>query len=210
MVVVSHDRYFLDKVVTRIWELHDGKIEVYPGNYSHYWRLRTEKAKVLDRQADRQADKIADLEAYIRKYGAGQRAKQAKDREKKLERIERVETMREIVGPVMGFGEVERAGAVGPTLSLPSPSGPSGGCAPHRCEPPRPRAWRTEVFGCFDRARAPPRTTLRAALAVWAGSRANAEAALRAAGVDPKTRGEQLDVDAFAAIAANRSALVHQ
>ncbi len=112
MVVVSHDRYFLDKVVTRIWELHDGKIEAYPGNYSQYWRLRTEKAKVLDRQADRQADKIADLEAYVRKYGAGQRAKQAKDREKKLERIERVETMREIVGPVMGFGEVERAGDI--------------------------------------------------------------------------------------------------
>ena len=112
MVVVSHDRYFLDKVVTRIWELHEGKIEVYPGNYSQYWRLRTEKAKVLDRQAERQAGKVADLEAYIRKYGAGQRSKQAKDREKKLERIERVETMREIVGPVMGFGAIERAGDI--------------------------------------------------------------------------------------------------
>jgi ATP-binding cassette subfamily F protein 3 len=112
MVVVSHDRYFLDKVVTRVWELNEGKIETYPANYSQYWRLRTEKAKVLDRQAERQAEKVADLEAYIRKYGAGQRAKQAKDREKKLERIERVETMRDIVGPVMGFGEVERAGDV--------------------------------------------------------------------------------------------------
>ena len=112
MVVVSHDRYFLDKVVTKIWELHEGKIEAYPGNYTQYWRLRTEKAKVLERQAERQQEKIADLEAYIRKYGAGQRAKQAKDREKKLARIERVETMREIVGPVMGFGEVERSGDI--------------------------------------------------------------------------------------------------
>jgi ATP-binding cassette, subfamily F, member 3 len=112
MVIVSHDRYFLDKVVTKVWELHEGKIEAYPGNYSQYWRLRTEKAKVLDRQAERQAEKIADLEAYIRKYGAGQRAKQAHDREKKLARIERVETMREIVGPVMGFGEVERSGDI--------------------------------------------------------------------------------------------------
>jgi ATP-binding cassette subfamily F protein 3 len=112
MVIVSHDRYFLDKVVTRIWELNEGKVESYPGNYTQYWRLRTEKAKVLDRQADRQAEKIADLEAYIRKYGAGQRAKQAKDREKKLARVERVETIREIVGPRMGFGEVERAGDV--------------------------------------------------------------------------------------------------
>lgn len=112
MVVVSHDRYFLDKVVTKVWELHEGKVEAYPGNYSQYWKLRTEKAKVLERQAERQQEKIADLEAYIRKYGAGQRAKQAHDREKKLARIERVETIREIVGPVMGFGEVDRSGDI--------------------------------------------------------------------------------------------------
>ena len=112
MVVVSHDRYFLDKVVTRIWELHDGKIEAYPGNYSQYWALRSEKAKVLQRQFEKQQDYISDQEAYIRKYGAGQRAKQAHDREKKLARVERVETMREIVGPVMGFGEVDRSGDI--------------------------------------------------------------------------------------------------
>jgi ATP-binding cassette, subfamily F, member 3 len=112
MVIVSHDRYFLDKVVTKIWELHEGGIEAYPGNYTQYWKLRTERAKVLERQADKQADQVADLEDYIRKYGAGQRAKQAKDREKKLARIERVETMREIVGPVMGFGEVDRSGDI--------------------------------------------------------------------------------------------------
>ncbi len=112
MVIVSHDRYFLDKVVTKIWELHEGRVEAYPGNYSQYWRLRTEKAKNLDKQAERQQEKIADLEAYIRKYGAGQRAKQAHDREKKLARIERVETIRDIVGPIMGFGEVDRSGDI--------------------------------------------------------------------------------------------------
>jgi ATP-binding cassette subfamily F protein 3 len=114
MIVVSHDRYFLDKVITKTWELNEGNLEVYPGNYSQYWRLRTEKAKVLERQAERQEEKAAQLEAYIRKYGAGQRAKQAKDRERKLERLEgeRVETMREIVGPIMGFEEVERSGDI--------------------------------------------------------------------------------------------------
>ncbi len=112
MLIVSHDRYFLDKVVTKIWELFDGKIDSYPGNYTQYWKLRSEKAKVLERQAEKQAEAIADLEAYIRKYGAGQRAKQAHDREKKLARIERVETMRDIVGPRMGFGEVDRAGDI--------------------------------------------------------------------------------------------------
>jgi ATP-binding cassette subfamily F protein 3 len=112
MVIVSHDRYFLDKVVTKVWELHDGQVEVYPGNYSQYWKLRQQRAKVLERQAERQAEQIADLQAYIQKYGAGQRAKQAKDREKKLARIDRVETMRSIEGPVMGFGEVERSGDI--------------------------------------------------------------------------------------------------
>jgi ATP-binding cassette, subfamily F, member 3 len=114
MVVVSHDRYFLDKVVNKIWELHRGTITPYPGNYSQYWRLRGEKAKVLERQAERQDEKAADLEAYIRKYGAGQRAKQAHDRERKLERLERdrVETMRDIVGPVMRFDEVDRSGDI--------------------------------------------------------------------------------------------------
>ncbi len=112
MVIVSHDRYFLDRTVTKIWELLDGKIDAYPGNYTHYWKLRGEKAKVLQRQSERQNEKIADLEAYIRKYGAGQRAKQAHDREKKLARLERVDTMRDIVGPRMGFGEVERSGDI--------------------------------------------------------------------------------------------------
>ena len=114
MLVVSHDRYFLDKVVAKTWELNEGKLEVYAGNYTQYWKLRTEKAKVLERQAGRQEEKAEKLEAYIRKYGAGQRAKQAHDRERKLEKLqgERVDTMREIVGPVMGFEEVDRSGDI--------------------------------------------------------------------------------------------------
>ena len=114
MVVVSHDRYFLDKVVTKIWELHEGRITAYPGNYSQYWRLRGEKAKVLERQSERQEEKAEKLKAYIRKYGAGQRATQAHDRERKLEKLEseRVETMRDVVGPYMGFDEVDRSGDI--------------------------------------------------------------------------------------------------
>jgi ATP-binding cassette subfamily F protein 3 len=94
--------------------LHHGQVEVYPGNYSQYWKLRTERAKVLERMAERQDEKAAQLEAYIRKYGAGQRAKQAHDRERKLERLERerVETMKHVVGPVMGFDEVDRSGDI--------------------------------------------------------------------------------------------------
>jgi 16S rRNA (adenine1518-N6/adenine1519-N6)-dimethyltransferase len=80
----------------------------------------------------------------------------------------------------------------------------------NRRDPPQTPALRTEVFACIDAAFAQRRKTLRAALAGWAGSADNAEAALRAAGVDPKTRGEQLDIDAFAAIAASRHAMVRQ
>src|SRR5262245_51331345 len=67
MVVVSHDRYFLDEVVTKVWELHESRITEYPGNYSQYWRLRAEKAKVLERQAGRQQEQAVQLQAYIRK-----------------------------------------------------------------------------------------------------------------------------------------------
>ena len=69
---------------------------------------------MLERQAERQDEKAEKLKAYIRKYGAGQRATQAHDRERKLERLERerVETMRDVVGPVMGFDEVDRSGDI--------------------------------------------------------------------------------------------------
>jgi ATP-binding cassette subfamily F protein 3 len=114
MVVVSHDRYFLDKVVTRIWELFQGDIGVYPGNYSQYWRLREERATNLAKQAEKQAEEIETLKAFIRRFGVGTRATQAKDREKKLARLEeqRVDTMRDIRGPVMGFDEVDRSGDI--------------------------------------------------------------------------------------------------
>ncbi|MDR3622216.1 MAG: ABC-F family ATP-binding cassette domain-containing protein [Paludisphaera borealis] len=114
MIVVSHDRYFLDKVANKTWELNEGKLEVYPGNYSQYWRLRSERAKLLERQAERFEEKTEKLEAYIRKYGAGQRSTQAHDRERKLEKHKatQVETIREIVGPRMGFEEVDRSGDI--------------------------------------------------------------------------------------------------
>jgi 16S rRNA (adenine1518-N6/adenine1519-N6)-dimethyltransferase len=79
-----------------------------------------------------------------------------------------------------------------------------------RREPPRTPASRKDVFACIDAAFAQRRKTLRAALAGWAGSAPDAEKILRAAGVDPRTRGEQLDIDTFAAIAAARPAMVNR
>ena len=106
------------------------------------------------------------------------------------------------------YAEAKLAGTVSRTVFWPSPNVDSGLVALNRREPPQTTASRTEVFACIDAAFAQRRKTLRAALAGWAGSATDAETALRAAGVDPRTRGEQLDIHAFAAIAAARSALV--
>jgi 16S rRNA (adenine1518-N6/adenine1519-N6)-dimethyltransferase len=106
------------------------------------------------------------------------------------------------------YADVKLTGTVSRTVFWPAPNVDSGLVALTRREPPRTLASRKEVFACVDAAFAQRRKTLRAALAGWAGSAANAETILRAAGVDPRTRGEQLDIHAFAAIAAARSALV--
>ena len=106
------------------------------------------------------------------------------------------------------YADVRLVGTVSRTVFWPAPNVDSGLVALTRREPPPTSASRAEVFACIDAAFSQRRKTLRAALAQWAGSAANAEAALRAAGIDPRTRGEQLDVEAFAAITASRSAMV--
>src|SRR5450631_4785433 len=106
------------------------------------------------------------------------------------------------------YAEVRLTGTVSRTVFWPSPNVDSGLVTLIRREPPRTPASRKEVFACIDAAFAQRRKTLRAALAGWAGSAADAEAILRAAGVDPRTRGERLDIRAFAAIAAAHPAMV--
>ncbi len=102
------------------------------------------------------------------------------------------------------WAEVTRAGAVGRSVFWPVPNVESalvrlvGRPAPPSTVP------REEVFAVVDAAFAQRRKTLRAALARWAGSPADAETALRAAGVDPQARGETLTVEQFAAIAGAR------
>jgi ATP-binding cassette subfamily F protein 3 len=112
MMVVSHDRFFLDKVTTRIFELFDARLEAYVGNFSAYWRQRGERLETQRRTYERQQDYIAEQQAFIRRYQYGQRHQQAHDRERKLERVERVEKPREIAGPSMTFGAVARSGDI--------------------------------------------------------------------------------------------------
>lgn len=102
------------------------------------------------------------------------------------------------------YADVRLAGHVPRSVFWPVPNVDSGLVAMTRREPPATAAARQDVFRVVDAAFAQRRKTLRAALASWAGSPAAAEEALVAAGVDPRTRGEQLDVAAFARIAAAR------
>lgn len=100
------------------------------------------------------------------------------------------------------FAEVARAGTVGRHVFWPEPRVESSLIAFTRRRPPSVAVTRAEVFAVVDAAFGQRRKTLRAALADWAGSAAAAEAVLLAAGIAPSARGEQLDVAAFARIAA--------
>jgi 16S rRNA (adenine1518-N6/adenine1519-N6)-dimethyltransferase len=100
------------------------------------------------------------------------------------------------------YADVRRAGAISRTVFWPVPNVDSGLVSFVRREPPVTSASREEVFACVDAAFAQRRKTLRAALAGWAGSPDAAERVLRAAGVDPRARGEQLSVAQFAGVAA--------
>ena len=91
VLVVSHDRYFLDKVVRKVWELEDHKIKVYRGNYSKYIETKRVEALVAERSFKKQRAFIEHEEDFIRRNIAGQRTREAQGREKKLNRLERVE-----------------------------------------------------------------------------------------------------------------------
>nr|WP_201360495.1 ABC-F family ATP-binding cassette domain-containing protein [Dictyobacter formicarum] len=90
MVIVAHDRYFLDKVVSRTIELAFERIEEYPGNYTKYLSLREERMERRRREYDAQQAYIAHTEEFIRRYKAGQRSREARGRQTLLDRMERV------------------------------------------------------------------------------------------------------------------------
>ncbi|MBG79368.1 MAG: hypothetical protein CMJ39_01510 [Phycisphaerae bacterium] len=86
VVVVSHDRWMLDRVITRIVEVDRGRVLEYPGNYTAYKNQRAELDATRQRAFKKQQDHVRREEAFIRRYKAGQRAKQARGRESRLDR----------------------------------------------------------------------------------------------------------------------------
>jgi ATP-binding cassette subfamily F protein 3 len=87
VVLISHDRWLLDRVVNRIIEIDRGVLREYPGNYAAFRALRAERMLTVERQHEKQQDKIRQEQAFIDRYKAGQRAKQARGRETRLERF---------------------------------------------------------------------------------------------------------------------------
>jgi ATP-binding cassette, subfamily F, member 3 len=112
MLLVSHDRYFLDKVVTKIFELRGGRIDSYPGNYGAYVRLRQERYQQQLKAWEAQQEYLSKQEDYIRRVHYGQSHKQAQSRKKALERLEIVERPASVDGPHMHFRSIRRSGDV--------------------------------------------------------------------------------------------------
>ena len=112
MLIVSHDRYFLDQVVNKTFELANGRLESYPGNYAAYTRLRQERYDLQLKSWQSQQEHIAEQEEYIRRVHYGQLHKQAQSRQKALDRLERIERPLAIEMPRMHFGQVRRSGDI--------------------------------------------------------------------------------------------------
>ncbi|GAX47369.1 ABC-F family ATP-binding cassette domain-containing protein [Pseudolactococcus reticulitermitis] len=92
ILIVSHDRYFLDKVTTETLELSRGKLEKYAGNYSKYIELKAEKLATQAKQYDKQQKEIASLEDFVnRNLARVSTTKRAQSRRKKLEKMERLD-----------------------------------------------------------------------------------------------------------------------
>ncbi|MFN5290716.1 MAG: ABC-F family ATP-binding cassette domain-containing protein [Planctomycetia bacterium] len=110
MLIVSHDRCFLDRVVNRIMEMAGKQLNDYPGNFQQYWRLRRERYEAALKAYEAQREHIEKQEEYIRRNSAGQMARQAQGRQKILDRVERLKRPVLLESPRMHFGEVKRTG----------------------------------------------------------------------------------------------------
>ncbi|WP_022945929.1 ATP-binding cassette domain-containing protein [Pseudoalteromonas ruthenica] len=91
LVLISHDREFLDAVVGEIWHIDQQQINVYKGNYSQFERQKAERLAQQQAQFDKQQEQIAHLEKFITRFKAkASKAKQAQSRVKALERMEKL------------------------------------------------------------------------------------------------------------------------
>ena len=112
VLVVSHDRYFLDRVCSEIWEMERGGVQRFPGNYSQYRELKRAQIERQQKEFERQREYIAKEEFFIQRYKAGQRSREARGREKKLARLERIEAPQSEKTISIGAASASRTGHV--------------------------------------------------------------------------------------------------
>ena len=111
VIVVSHDRAFMDSMVDRVAEVDNGKINLYKGNYSSYLKQREERLALLRDQAAKQQAEIAHMEAFIERFRyKPTKAKQVQDRIRKLEKIERIVLPEQKKTVKFNFRQPERTG----------------------------------------------------------------------------------------------------
>ncbi|PWL45913.1 MAG: ABC transporter [Veillonellaceae bacterium] len=91
ILMVSHDRYFLDATTTGIIDLENHQIHTYRGNYTQFTKVKALNEEAQERAYEKQQEHIRETEEYIRKYKAGLKAKQARGRQSQLDRLERIE-----------------------------------------------------------------------------------------------------------------------
>ena len=91
LLVVSHDRAFLDNVAVRILEMEGGRLQSFKGNYSRYLEQKAIQTATLEAAYNAQQDYIARTEAYIRRFKAGIKSKMARGRQSQLDRMERMD-----------------------------------------------------------------------------------------------------------------------
>lgn len=110
-VVISHDRYFLDRTTNRIIEIENGKAVTYTGNYSAFLEERALRREQQLREYENQQAFINKTQEFIRRNLEGQKTKQAKSRRNMLQRMERLDAVvSEKQGGNFGLKKVERAG----------------------------------------------------------------------------------------------------
>lgn len=90
VLLISHDRYFLDKVATKIIDLDNKQITVYEGNYSYFAKVKADRRAALESAYAKQQEHIKKTEEYIRRFRAGIKSKQARGRQSQLNRLERI------------------------------------------------------------------------------------------------------------------------
>lgn len=110
-VIISHDRYFLDRTTQRIIEIENGKAVSYKGNYSKFLVERELRREQQQREYENQQSMIAKTEEFIRRNLEGQKTKQAKSRRNMLERMDRLDAVQsEKHGGSFKLKNVERTG----------------------------------------------------------------------------------------------------